>query len=464
MASVSRIGKSKTFKIEFTHFKTKKRASILISKTNLKYVHVFRVHIERILAHKKSGQPLENETAVWIKNLPDDYTAKLAHHGLIEQTKKIQLGNFVRTIFLNRKDVQNSTIDIWNQTIKNLYDFFGEGLSISDISAGRAEQFYQNLKSLGLSCATISKRIGFCKTIFNTAIKHEFITQNPFRGIKPPKGKSSDRQHYVDPATTLKVMENASRDWRIIIALCRFGGLRCPSEVLSLRWDHIDWQNNRITLASPKTKRYPGKETRVMPLFSALRPFLEEAKASALEGQSHVVGGNYLNKSRCDKRWRNCNIRKPMETLVRNAGFDLWPRLFHNLRSSFETDLLDKFPPQTVASWLGHSVEVAMEHYAQTTPYHFMAAVGVCPEPNPQHISQQQASATHGADRQINIIKPDNLLDYAKKCKDTQSAAKPVKAEEGGFEPPVEFPPHSISSAAQSAALSPLRMRCEQVS
>jgi len=27
------------------------------------------------------------------------------------------------------------------------------------------------------------------------------------------------------------------------------------------------------------------------------------------------------------------------------------------------------------------------------------------------------------------------------------------KAEEGGFEPPVEFPPHSISSAAQSAAL-----------
>jgi hypothetical protein len=32
------------------------------------------------------------------------------------------------------------------------------------------------------------------------------------------------------------------------------------------------------------------------------------------------------------------------------------------------------------------------------------------------------------------------------------------KAERGGFEPPVRLPPHSISSAAQSAALSPLRL------
>ena len=33
-----------------------------------------------------------------------------------------------------------------------------------------------------------------------------------------------------------------------------------------------------------------------------------------------------------------------------------------------------------------------------------------------------------------------------------------AKTERGGFEPPVRLPPHSISSAAQSAALSPLRL------
>ena len=40
----------------------------------------------------------------------------------------------------------------------------------------------------------------------------------------------------------------------------------------------------------------------------------------------------------------------------------------------------------------------------------------------------------------------------------SRSAAVPkAKAERGGFEPPVPFPAHSISSAAQSATLPPLR-------
>ncbi len=35
-----------------------------------------------------------------------------------------------------------------------------------------------------------------------------------------------------------------------------------------------------------------------------------------------------------------------------------------------------------------------------------------------------------------------------------------LDAERGGFEPPVPFPGHSISSAAQSATLPPLRLSC----
>ena len=38
-----------------------------------------------------------------------------------------------------------------------------------------------------------------------------------------------------------------------------------------------------------------------------------------------------------------------------------------------------------------------------------------------------------------------------------ETDASLTKAERGGFEPPVPFPAHSSSSAAQSATLSPLR-------
>jgi integrase len=66
-------------------------------------------------------------------------------------------------------------------------------------------------------------------------------------------------------------------EWRLLIALCRYGGLRCPSEVLSLKWEHIHWAEGRMTVPSPKTEHHDGGESREVPLFPELRPFLEAA-------------------------------------------------------------------------------------------------------------------------------------------------------------------------------------------
>jgi integrase len=108
--------------------------------------------------------------------------------------------------------------------------------------------------------------------------------------------------------------------WRTIIALARFGGLRCPSEVLSLEWRHIDWERNRITVPSPKTDRYDGKACRTIPLFADLRPFLEEAFELAAAGQSHVIGGDHLAKANGPTGWKNCNLRTAFDRLVKRAG------------------------------------------------------------------------------------------------------------------------------------------------
>ena len=34
-------------------------------------------------------------------------------------------------------------------------------------------------------------------------------------------------------------------EWQMIFALCRYGGLRCPSEVLRLKWADVDWARPR---------------------------------------------------------------------------------------------------------------------------------------------------------------------------------------------------------------------------
>ena len=64
--------------------------------------------------------------------------------------------------------------------------------------------------------------------------------------------------------------------------LCRIGGLRCPSELLPLTWGDVDWENNRLTVHSPKTEHHAGGESRVIPIFPELLPHLEEAYDQAV--------------------------------------------------------------------------------------------------------------------------------------------------------------------------------------
>ena len=75
-------------------------------------------------------------------------------------------------------------------------------------------------------------------------------------------------------------------DWRTIVALCRYGGLRCPSEVLTLKWADVDWEHGRFRVHSPKTEHHPGKEVREVPLFPELREFSKKHARRRKSAQS----------------------------------------------------------------------------------------------------------------------------------------------------------------------------------
>ncbi|MCZ2340252.1 MAG: hypothetical protein LC104_00475 [Bacteroidales bacterium] len=70
----------------------------------------------------------------------------------------------------------------------------------------------------------------------------------------------------------------------------------------------------------------------------------------------------------------NANLRTTMKKIIHRAGLEQWPRLFHNLRSSRETELLKGNPIHVVAAWMGHDAKVCLKHYAQVTDEHFQAA------------------------------------------------------------------------------------------
>jgi integrase len=129
-----------------------------------------------------------------------------------------------------------------------------------------------------------------------------------------------------------------------------------------LRWGDIDWERGRMTVRSPKTEQYEGKDSRVLPIFPEVRPQLEQVFNEAEPGTEYVI-----------TRYRdaNSNLRTYFERIIRKAGLQPWPKLFQNLRSTRETELAESFPMHVVCKWIGNSQAVAKEHYLQVTDEHF---------------------------------------------------------------------------------------------
>jgi len=149
-------------------------------------------------------------------------------------------------------------------------------------------------------------------------------------------------------------------EWRLIVALARYGGLRTPSEHLALTWADTDWERERFLVRSPKTG------PRWVPMFPELRPHLDEAFARAEEGAVHVITRT---------RDASANWRTTFGKIIVKAGLLPWEKPFQNLRASRETELAATFPIHVVTSWIGNSVAVAAKHYLQVTDADFSRAV-----------------------------------------------------------------------------------------
>jgi len=137
----------------------------------------------------------------------------------------------------------------------------------------------------------------------------------------------------------------------------------------------VDWERNRLRVTSPKTED-AGKPHRVIPLFPLLKPHLEAAFAAAKAGDVFIFPEKYRDRAKGKRGWNGANLRTTMTKIVRKAKVDPWPRVFHSLRASCESDLAQSFPLAVVAKWLGNTPSVALRHYVDPTDAAFEQATG----------------------------------------------------------------------------------------
>lgn len=379
-----------------------RRPTIRLGKVSQRAAESIKYRVEQLLESINLNRPMEADLAQWVTELEPRMAKKLAQAGLIpnpEAKPVATLGPFLEAYLDGRADLKPATKIVRRQVIRDLTKFFGVSRDVGTITAGDADDFKQWLVGRELAPTTIHKRLQSARSFFHAMRRRKLIDENPFDGVKAVATGIKDRQRFVTREEIARVLEQCpDHHWRTIVALSRFGGLRCPSEVLSLRWQDINWETGRVIVQSPKTEHHPGKASRTIPLFPELRPILAEAFDLAPDGAEFVVAEKFRKAAMGPGGWMNANLRTTFEKIVRRAGLQAWPRLFQNLRASRETELVEAYPVQVVTSWLGNTPSVAMRHYLMTTDEHFNAAVKG-DEPAEEKAAQKAAQSAHAMER-----------------------------------------------------------------
>ncbi|MFM8496484.1 MAG: tyrosine-type recombinase/integrase, partial [Planctomycetia bacterium] len=212
-------------------------------------------------------------------------------------------------------------------------------------------------------------QVSRAKQFFRAALRQRLIKENPFGDMKKLAVGASDRSRafQITGEMAQQVLDACPDDhWRLIFALSRYGGMRVPSEICLLEWQHIDWERERILVNCKKTAHHRGREIREMPLFTELKPHLEAWRRVCPKRREKVLNPFVNAKT---------NLRTGLLKILKKAGIKPWPKLFQNLRSTRAKELRRRFDPAVVAAWLGHTVDVADKHYCQVSDDDFRRAV-----------------------------------------------------------------------------------------
>ena len=355
--------------IQFTW--NKKRETLSLGQMSDSQAKNALFHVEKILECRLTGEVLPNGTARYLGDLSRAMQIKFAKAGLYRMVLRDQaetIGELAAYSEKNQLKNEESTQVNMKKITKKLIEFFGSSHMIASITPGDCADFRRDLESK-LAKTTASETCKKAKSVFELAVDNEWIPSNPFRKMKEWVRVNPDRQEFIEKKVIDRILKVCCPMWKLIIVLNRYGGLRCPSEVVRLKWSSIMEDKNRFVVFAPKTKRHKLRGFREVPLFPEILEHLSPFRSKAKPGVD-LIFPNYGGKS-------NKALYSAFKTRLKWADVTPWEKLFQNLRSTRQTELVNEgWPEYLVAYWLGNSIQVAKDHYLQITDDQFKKAAG----------------------------------------------------------------------------------------
>jgi len=198
---------------------------------------------------------------------------------------------------------------------------------------------------------TVNKYCDYISFMFNFGIDNGFTSVNPLKNWKKPKVQPWDLKLTLDDAK--KIMTNAEPHLKWAMEVCFNLGTRPgESELLSLRWENVDFKAGTVRIYASKTKTY-----RTVPVNPEFLERMEHVRDESESGYVIEYMGRGLT-----------TIRKAFKNACKRAGITYQTRMY-DLRHLFATTLLRKGADlAAVSKMMGHStVKMTADTY-----YHYM--------------------------------------------------------------------------------------------
>jgi integrase len=145
---------------------------------------------------------------------------------------------------------------------------FFPGARALEITPGRLSAYAEHRLAQGAAPATVGQELSALRRGFRLAVEQGLLATMP--RIKLPKVRNA-RAGFFSDGDVAALLTELPEYVRPVVRFALMTGWR-KSEILSLRWDQIDWEGQVIRLAAVDTK---GDAARVFPIVAELRTLLE---------------------------------------------------------------------------------------------------------------------------------------------------------------------------------------------
>lgn len=324
---------------------SRRRHSVWLGDITEREAHTIRRHVEAVIESQKLGTPLSGETVRWLNKSSEALRTKLAP--LLGAAKSVRQAVEAYELWASTA-LKPSTVRGNMQTLGEFRADFG-GRQMRSLVADEIDQW---LRTRNVSPNTTAKHAKNLKAFIGWARRLRLVDD---LRLDSSSSITAGKKEFVGAERFERLLrEFRDPEERCVLGLARWTGLRVPSELAIVRAG-VDWEKLRLTVPDSKRTRRSSRgppAERTMPIYPELSPFVE-----AVWDRS-AAPTDYLLPSIVGSR----AIVAHVSATCARIGLH-WPRLFHSLRATRQTELIARFGVRAACDWIGNSPSVAGEFY-----------------------------------------------------------------------------------------------------